>query len=77
MQPGEKPGGESAHVLYHKNSGMKLSASDDRDVNKSDNKMSSRPNIVLGPFEKTIPNFFQISFIFGSGVVVDRLISVT
>lgn len=24
MHPGENPGGESAHVLYHKNSGMKL-----------------------------------------------------
>jgi hypothetical protein len=28
LAPGENPGGASAHVLYHKNSGMKLNASD-------------------------------------------------
>ena len=27
LLPGENPGGESAHVLYHKNSGIKLRAS--------------------------------------------------
>ena len=70
MQPGEKPGGESAHVLYHKNSGMKLSACADVDNcvrnNNDDNKTrSERPYIVL------VEKIFQISFIFLAPALAD------